>query len=1241
MSRRKLIILTLVLLAYLAVVWILSYFVLRSNYVLLACISSVCGLTIAAVYWLIAANKAPFRPSAQTGPADIPRQNFGQSGPDRQFQELLTEANRKLANSPRLASERVKPRVADLPLFLLTGIEASGKTSMFMQAGLEAESLSGQVQRGDTVVPTQLANFWFARGAVVAEIAGNVFSGESSRWMQIVSALRGENSPSFLRQVWGGSKARQSMQGVILCIDVKQFGEIPETTMLAGRARLIRERLQSLGRAFASDFPVWVLFTKADSIPFFADYFNRLRRDEEQQPLGCAFSMLGASERPTSEPYTEAETRRIEDAFNSLYRSLASQRITLLARESNPSRSLAAYEFPREFKRSRVAIVQFLVDVFRPNHLQPGPLLRGFYFTGIRKVLAQTPSEAVDLDKSSFSDRATVILKGDDLRAQIERAVSGRPAAPNKPAKPQDEYLIERCAFVSQILGNILGADNASTRRYESRSKKLSLRLVLSSIVSFCLLLLIFVLNSAWSNHDLLKRVETAGTNLQLPAVRNAKRSVAQIRALDNLRQRLEDLAKYQESRPWHMRFFLYSGGDIEESARKAYFVALKDFLLIPMASQLVREFEGLPQRIADDHPYEPTYSALEDYVTITNQCDASVSAAQSLTQRWSAEGHQDAETNELVRTQFAYYVRELHARRVPVAVQPNEPAMDNAKRYLENFGPESRLYRALLDRINRSELQPARLSDYTKHYPETLTGISDVPAAFTRDGWKAMQEQIASAKPEDVGDSCVLQRKPGRAGLTAKMPEMLSGMALQNDLRRMYAGDFVKQWKDFLSNTKFLKYRDTQDAANKLSVLDQDLTLLGLFYMVDENTSISSSASTESKLIGIADSSAGNLGGNSAIGRLAKTTADRISRSEANRKSLDPESVFQPVRSLFCPEANRERWNCPATKDYVDSIGALKASMSDLSKSQHPDTDMTLNAAAKKAVDDGLRNVGNMAHGFDRGNEDVNQYVVRLLNAPFDTAKDHYVEDFGKETAAKMNAAAAAACQKMRTLLQEYPFNPSTAAKEATAEEVASVFSPQTGALWAFYHQNLEKYVAKQGHRYEPRADAPQDVKVDPLFLDNFNHAAQITEALFVDGSATPAMRYKLNVLPNPDLKGVTLTVDGQMANSGSHEFLWPGSAQGLSLNIQSGDADFPVASYAGLWSIFEMMAETDPRAPGSREAALSKVRRGQRGLSAPIRVGQKEITVRLRIEEFPGGVEAAFDKGFFACKCLGKAVQ
>ena len=105
---------------------------------------------------------------------------------------------------------------------------------------------------------------------------------------------------------------------------------MPDPSRLGGLSRRIQDRLRVVGESFGTNFPVYVVFTKSDSIPYFTEYFARLVENEDQQILGCTLPAVAPSARPAGEVYAEGETARLSDALNRLYYSLAEKRLAVL-----------------------------------------------------------------------------------------------------------------------------------------------------------------------------------------------------------------------------------------------------------------------------------------------------------------------------------------------------------------------------------------------------------------------------------------------------------------------------------------------------------------------------------------------------------------------------------------------------------------------------------------------------------------------------------------------------------------------------------------------------------------------------------------------------------------------------------------------------------------------------------------------------------------------------------------------
>ena len=198
--------------------------------------------------------------------------------------------------------------------------------------------------------------------------------------MQLLKILRGTDSIPLWRRVLGKPAKRLDLRGVIGFCDVQEFtGASADPQRFEKYCRTWQERLRAIGEVFGIEFPVYQVITKCDVIPFFPDFFRQLPESETGQVLGCTFPLHKIDASQTREVFAEAEVKRLTRAFRVLYQSLAERRLTHLAYETSPTRRPAIYEFPRELKRIRASLVQFLTDAFRPDALRPGPLLRGLH----------------------------------------------------------------------------------------------------------------------------------------------------------------------------------------------------------------------------------------------------------------------------------------------------------------------------------------------------------------------------------------------------------------------------------------------------------------------------------------------------------------------------------------------------------------------------------------------------------------------------------------------------------------------------------------------------------------------------------------------------------------------------------------------------------------------------------------------------------------------------------------------
>ena len=167
-------------------------------------------------------------------------------------------------------------------------------------------------------------------------------------------------------------RSRQPLNGVIVAISLSDLSTLSDDER-GQHARAVRKRLRELQDELGVRIPVYVLFTKADLIAGFMEFFDNLDREAREQVWGMTFPLdAGAAEGGAVKDFG-AEFDLLLDRLNSL----------MLARvnaETDIQRRRLIYAFPLQVASLRPVASAFLDEIFRPSKLEARPLLRGVYF---------------------------------------------------------------------------------------------------------------------------------------------------------------------------------------------------------------------------------------------------------------------------------------------------------------------------------------------------------------------------------------------------------------------------------------------------------------------------------------------------------------------------------------------------------------------------------------------------------------------------------------------------------------------------------------------------------------------------------------------------------------------------------------------------------------------------------------------------------------------------------------------
>ncbi len=993
-----------------------------------------------------------------------------------------------------------------LPLIFLLGDPGSTKTTVLIHSALDPELLAGQVYRDNDVVPTSTANIWYTRQAIFVDPAGSMM-GQAGRWKRLVKLLQ----PARFSAAIG--KRSQAPRAAVVCFDCESFLQPGASESTISAARRLSVRLQEVSQLLGISFPVYVLFTKLDRISFFTEFVRGMSKDEASEVLGTTLPLRSVN----AGVYADEETRRLTKAFDEIFYSLAERRILFLPREHEGDKLPGIYEFPRELRKLRTLLVQFLVDLARPSHLGTNPFLRGFYFTGVRPVVVDdvvaAPSYAPAEAETGFDAGAT----------QIFRGVGSQAAQAPMPGRGGGSRRVPQWTFLTSLFNDVLVKDRVALATSGSSSRVNVLRrIVLGTAVLIGVICLAGFLISFLRNRALETNVRDAMADLhmvQAPAT-NQTLSISDLTKLDRLREALDQISDFNDNgAPLSYRWGLYEGDEVYRAAKPAYFEHFRRLLFAETQKRLTDDLQALPDKPAPTAPndaYETAYNNLKAYLITTSNHDKSTKnfLTPVLMSHWINGRDIDKDRKDLAAAQFDFYSTEL-VKENPFPSGNSSMLVQHTQTYLGQFGGIDRFYVQLLNKATQNN----RDQSFNEQFPDSagiILSSHKVRAAFTRSGYLVAQDAIKN--PANMGgEKWVL----GDEGAKEMDPAVLT-----KGLTDRYSADFVAEWRTVLDTSAVTPYRDFNDADKKLEKLTSPTSpLLVLFWFISHNTGVDSPAVS------------------------------------------DPFLPVQSVEPPGPPDKLPDAYLLANNKDYVSALAKLQSDIDALARSAAGATDATLsNQALTSAGAAKVAATSTVGTRVDQKFHNEN-LVRRLLEEPILNVESLLTRAPGEE----LGKAGKDFCNtKFATLINKYPFDPK-AHDELTIEQLNGIFAPTTGELWKFYDKSLKQFITKDGVHYV--ATSSGSVKPSQKFLFFFNRAAGVSDALYPSGSAPPHFTYILKQIPS-NLEGVVLKIGGTTLKGAGEQqtFVWTGAPETIEVTTKNGD---PLDSVTGPWAIFKFVAE------------------------------------------------------------------
>ena len=284
-----------------------------------------------------------------------------QPGDEDVLKDRMKDALATLKN----ASGGKKDYLYDLPWYVIIGPPGSGKTTALVNSGLKFPLSRGATPAAVAGIGgTRYCDWWFTEDAVLIDTAGRYTtqdsdaSADKQSWFAFLELLK-KNRP------------RQPINGVLVAISLEDLMKL-NASELAAHSNAIRTRLLELHQRLKIDFPVYALFTKADLIAGFVEYFGYLDEPARKQVWGATFQTGDKKRNMVGEVPVELDL---------LLERLTDEQVDRLQDEPAPSTRVALFGFPAQMARLKQPLFDFLNQIFEPTRYHANATLRGFYFT--------------------------------------------------------------------------------------------------------------------------------------------------------------------------------------------------------------------------------------------------------------------------------------------------------------------------------------------------------------------------------------------------------------------------------------------------------------------------------------------------------------------------------------------------------------------------------------------------------------------------------------------------------------------------------------------------------------------------------------------------------------------------------------------------------------------------------------------------------------------------------------------
>lgn len=1007
----------------------------------------------------------------------------------------------------------------DLPWYVIIGPPGAGKTTALVNSGLKFPLARGAAPAAVAGVGgTRYCDWWFAEQAVLIDTAGRYTTqdtdakAERTSWLAFLDLLK-------------ANRPRQPINGVMVAISVEDIlTSTPE--QVAAHADAIRSRLLELHERLKVDFPVYAIFTKADLISGFNEFFGNLTEPQRRMVWGHTFQTLDKTRNMIGD---------VPPEYDALIERLNERLPDRLQEEHNPNARALLFGLPSQMAALKPRIADFLARVFEPTRYHANATLRGFYFTSGTQEGTPIDQLIGALSRNFGSEHAAAGAfsgrgKSYFLTDLIQKVIIGESGWVSTDLGAARRFTLLRAAGFAAIAIAALTAAGLWWTSYSRNSDLITA-----------------------TNYGLADYRSSAAPVLQETTIsdRNFSRILP---LLHKLRHMPAGYAAKDEPTPVMATFGLSQRERLESASTVSYQEALERMLRSRIIFRLEEQLE------ANINNPGFVYEALKVYMMVGGQAKLDRDLVVSWMRLDWAEnlfpGAANAKGREALQEHLVAMLDLDEGDREPI-VKLNQSLIENCQRTLRRMSIAERAYEMLRTQARgegqRDWVAAQRGGSDVRLAFEGLSGEDldtiRVPYFYTYGGFQnAFVDRLGDIGERIEKERWVLGENVDQAAITAQYATLFQ------DLLKLYARDFTATWQRTLKRLKLRPLNADKPKYVALSAIAAPTSpFKQLLESIRDETQLSKERPGAKGAAAKAANEAANVlekRASDALGRLganlplAAPGVDRVLASGGNEAlGANIESQFKQFHVLVDGDLGRR-----PVDQLLQIFGEINQNLAIAA------TTPAQSAAANAAL---VPLIASLRANSSR------------YPAPFDGMIIQAVNDFeGDATGATVALLRQALGDQVARVCADivsnrYPFVKASA-RDVPLADFARLFAPG-GIMDKFYKERLEPYVDSSKEQWSWRVDSRVARALSPTTLREFQRAGEIRDAFFPTGGNLPS--FQMIVVPtalSSDAASAKLEINGftvmsQQGVNTPSPVMWPGAGIGrtaVTLTLGGGNA-------------------------------------------------------------------------------------